>query len=98
MVTIKALEEALFSLLQDLRMAGFAPRKAILFGSYVKGYANDDSDIDIAVWADGFEGIRVLDIPKVASIISRYPSFELHPFARDEIAADNPFISQFSIE
>jgi predicted nucleotidyltransferase len=34
----------------------FSPIAVILFGSYAKGSANDDSDIDIGVIFDGFSG------------------------------------------
>lgn len=34
----------------------FEPSKIIMFGSYVNGTANDDSDIDIAVIFDKFNG------------------------------------------
>ncbi len=37
----------------------FAPSKVMMFGSYVNGTPNDDSDIDIAVIFDKFSGNRL---------------------------------------
>ena len=34
----------------------FSPNAIILYGSYAKGNAHDDSDIDVAVIFDGFSG------------------------------------------
>jgi predicted nucleotidyltransferase len=34
----------------------FAPNAIVLYGSYAKGNANEDSDIDVAVIFDGFSG------------------------------------------
>jgi predicted nucleotidyltransferase len=34
----------------------FSPFAVVLFGSYVKGDANDDSDIDVGVIFNGFNG------------------------------------------
>jgi predicted nucleotidyltransferase len=40
--------------LQLLKQQGFSISRAILFGSYAKGKANPDSDIDIAVVSNQF--------------------------------------------
>ncbi|MCL2154894.1 MAG: nucleotidyltransferase domain-containing protein [Leptospirales bacterium] len=34
----------------------FSPNSIILYGSYARGTANEDSDIDVAVIFDGFSG------------------------------------------
>ncbi|MDR2505865.1 MAG: nucleotidyltransferase domain-containing protein [Oscillospiraceae bacterium] len=40
----------------DAVIKEFSPAAVILFGSYAKGVANDDSDIDVGVVFDGFTG------------------------------------------
>ena len=40
----------------DVVVKEMSPNKVILFGSCVKGNANETSDIDIAVIFDGFKG------------------------------------------
>lgn len=42
--------------LADLIKQNFPVKKVILFGSYAKGYAREDSDIDVAVLIDQIEG------------------------------------------
>ena len=46
--------------------------KIILFGSYAKGNYNDDSDIDIAVYGEGMDKNRALDLS--AALNERIPS------------------------
>ena len=43
-----------YQFLQLLKQQGFSISRAILFGSYAKGKANPDSDIDIAVVSSQF--------------------------------------------
>ena len=43
-----------YKFLQLLKQQGFSVSRAILFGSYAKGRANPDSDIDIAVVSTQF--------------------------------------------
>lgn len=94
MVTVKNLNNKIYGLLTALDEAGFTPRKAILFGSYAKGTPRTESDIDLAVWAEGFTGSGLIDIDNISSILSRFHPIELHPFSPGEIAADNPFIAE----
>jgi len=93
MVTKKTLESRIRGLAKDLQTAGFAPSKIMLFGSYVTGKATEFSDIDLAVWAEGFSGARVLDIEKIASIVSRYPMIEVHTFSTAD-NSPNPFTDE----
>ena len=43
----------------DLLRKELSPAAIILYGSYVKGNAHKDSDIDVAVLFDGFTGDRL---------------------------------------
>ena len=80
MVSRKIIESRISGLPNNLVQAGFLPAKIILFGSCASGKSTDNSDIDLAIWAKGFSGVRSLDIENIADIISKYPLVELHNF------------------
>ncbi len=42
--------------IETLRRNGIAPQKVYLYGSYAKGTATEDSDIDLAVISDDLSG------------------------------------------
>ncbi len=79
---------------KKLTHSGFEPERIILFGSYAKGSATDSSDIDVAIWANGFSGMRLLDLEKLAPIKSKYPIIEIHPFSIIDTSENNPFIAE----
>lgn len=73
----------------------FKIRKIYLFGSYAKGYAGEESDIDIAVVADNFEGIRFNDRKKLFKyLLETSIDIELHPFRTEDFTEDNPFVKE----
>ncbi|HSK12547.1 MAG TPA: nucleotidyltransferase domain-containing protein, partial [Phnomibacter sp.] len=92
MVTLKNIEEKIGGLLKALEDAGYKPRKAILFGSYAKGHPHAYSDLDVAIWADGFSGNALLDIERTARLLRPFHPIELNPFHTGETKSDNPFI------
>jgi hypothetical protein len=94
MVTRKALKTLIESFIQDLEAAGYQPMRVVLFGSYAKGKPNIHSDIDLAVWDDRFTGCGTVDIAPIASIVSKYPRLELHPFGLDDAPETNPFVGE----
>jgi predicted nucleotidyltransferase len=90
MVTRKTIIHKVSRLLEDLRVLGMDPIRVFLFGSYAKGTCTDQSDIDIAIWADGFSGIRALDIEIIAPLVKHYKPFEIHTFC-EKIDSDDPY-------
>ena len=72
--------------------------KAILFGSYAKGCANEQSDIDICFFLNNYNGKRRVDL--LTQIISiggkkyRGSFFEPIIFETADIQNDNPFIRE----
>jgi len=72
--------------------------KAVLFGSYAKGYANEQSDIDICFFLKNYNGKRRVDI--LAQILGiggeKYHGafFEPIVFETDEMQKGNPFIQE----
>ena len=72
--------------------------KALLFGSYAKGYASEQSDIDICFFLKTYNGKRRVDL--IAQILGiggkkyRGAFFEPIVFETSEIQNDNPFIRE----
>jgi predicted nucleotidyltransferase len=68
------------------------PSAVILFGSYVNGIPNEDSDIDIAVIVNGFNG----DWLKTASMLCELSwkvSFDIEPHLLDEKHDKSGFVA-----
>jgi predicted nucleotidyltransferase len=72
--------------------------KAILFGSYAKGHASEQSDIDICFFMKDYNGKRRVDL--LAQILGiggkKYKGafFEPVVFETAEIQDDNPFVNE----
>lgn len=94
MVTRKTLVNIVESFVSDLRAAGYAPARVVLFGSYAKGHPNPTSDIDLAIWDERFVGCGTADIAPIAHLVSKYPRLEVHTFALDDTPANNPFVGE----
>ena len=94
MLTRKTLNQRISGFVADLKLAGYSPTRVVLFGSYAKGKPNDLSDIDLAVWDKKFTGCGTADIEPIASIVSRYPLLELHPFSETDTEDENPFVKE----
>lgn len=90
MVTRKTIIHKVSQLAEDLRGLCLVPVRIVLFGSYAKGTCTDHSDIDIAVWAEGFSGMRAIDIEIIAPLVKYYKPFEIHTFS-DEIDSGDPY-------
>lgn len=69
--------------------------QAYLYGSYVKGNNNEDSDIDIAIVGDVFTGDKVDDMLRLMKLRRKVDNrIEPHPFKSDEFDISNPFINE----
>jgi predicted nucleotidyltransferase len=94
MVTRKALNDTIRDFLSDLRKSGVNPTKVVLFGSYASGQPHALSDIDLAIWNKNFIGCGSVDIEPFVSVISRHRPIEVHTFAPDDTAENNPFVAE----
>ena len=94
MVTIRIAKERVKSLVADLRLAGYSPTRAVLFGSVAKGVATKWSDIDVAIWDERFIGSTPFDYEPILPLLRNYQRLELHTFQKDEDAQSNPFIQE----
>ncbi|MCL2323076.1 MAG: nucleotidyltransferase domain-containing protein [Oscillospiraceae bacterium] len=69
--------------------------KVVLFGSYAKGTATVQSDIDICFFLDSFGDKRRVDIIReLLSLMHKYKGVYFEPtvFPTSEIKNDNPFV------
>lgn len=96
MLTRKALNQRIENFIADIKTAGYSPSRVVLFGSYANGRPTDLSDIDLAVWDKKFIGCGTKDIEPIASIVSKYPLLELHPFSEDDTESNNPFVKEIT--
>jgi predicted nucleotidyltransferase len=72
--------------------------KAILFGSYAKGTANENSDIDVCFFMPSFNGKRrvdiIYDLLKISDDSFKGLNFEPIAFPSSEIERGNPFVME----
>lgn len=69
------------------------PERVVLFGSYAKGQANVDSDLDILVIGD-FHGSQFLRGRELHELLHQYPiRIDLHLVTSDEVTMElqSPF-------
>lgn len=66
-----------------------------LFGSYAKGTANPDSDIDVLILSPDFSGDRLEDLVFLMKIRREFDlRIEPHPFRPDQFNESHPFIGR----
>jgi predicted nucleotidyltransferase len=68
-----------------------------LFGSYAKGTADDDSDIDICFFSQDFENRHYIDVlSQLCRLTRKYKGFDIEPhaFPTSELTNDNPFVKE----
>lgn len=78
--------------ISDLKMIGYNPSSAYLFGSIVSGTIHEYSDIDLALWDEKFTGALHLDYDTLKHLLLKYKHIELHPFNTADNEETNPFI------
>lgn len=82
-------------LVQQLNMNDLPIRQAFVFGSHAKGRQTEDSDIDVALVSDRFEGDFFNDHCKVSPYLIRVSyDLEVHPFRTEDFNKDNPFVEE----
>ena len=84
------------SYVDDVRRI-FPVDKAVLFGSYAKGKADAQSDIDICFFLDNYGGKeRVEIIIELLRLLRNYKGSYFEPivFPTSEIQNDNPFVKE----
>jgi len=78
-----------------LKEHGFHIQDAILFGSYARGSAGQDSDIDLALVSNEFEGVRFTDKNKIRKLtISTSLDLEVLPFNPRDFTPSDPLVRE----
>ena len=74
--------------------ANYSNTRIILFGSYARGNANEDSDIDIAVILKDYNNLidTQLELMRLRRKIDS--RIEPHPFRESEFSQTNPIVSE----
>ncbi len=70
-------------------------KKVYLYGSYVRGNFNADSDIDLAIVSDDFTG-KIIDDQWLLMKLRRKVDLRIepHPFLSREFDKTNPFVRE----
>jgi predicted nucleotidyltransferase len=70
---------------------------AYLYGSYAKGTATDQSDIDICFFSSIFENLPSAEImARLFRLTRKYKGIDIEPrgFSTSELMNDNPFVKE----
>jgi len=81
---------------KEINEVGVNLRKVILFGSFAKGTQHEWSDIDVALVADDFTGVGILDTPRFSRINLQKPYIRIEPitYPTDYFQESDPFIEE----
>jgi predicted nucleotidyltransferase len=95
-VDIEAVNNTIIAYVTDVKSA-IPIDHAYLYGSYAKGTATEESDIDICFFSHSFENLSQIDIMKQLFRLTRkYKGVDIEPrgFAVSELDNDNPFVKE----
>lgn len=93
---VKNINEAIKAYADNVRLV-MPVDKVVLFGSYAKGTATDQSDIDICFFLNSFGGKRRVDILQdLLGLSHEYKGVYFEPlaFPVEEIENGNPFVKE----
>ena len=89
MFTTKKLNNHINNFLLELKESNFHIKKVILFGSYANGKVHENSDIDLAIWADEFDQNED-NVSKIRSEIAKH--YPIQPILYNSNENDDPFM------
>ncbi|MDR1859028.1 MAG: nucleotidyltransferase domain-containing protein [Treponema sp.] len=95
-VDIKEINRIARSYAEDVKQI-MPVEKAVLFGSYAKGYASGWSDVDICFFLSGYNGKERVDIlTELFGMTGKYPDAPIEPlvFESAEMQNGNPFVRE----
>ena len=93
---IETVNQTAMNYIADVRNA-MPIDKVYLFGSYAKGTAHDQSDIDVCFFSRSFENQRLVDIVfQLMKLANKYRGFDIEPhaFPVSELNSGNPFVNE----
>jgi uncharacterized protein len=79
-----------------VRALGVPVKHAFLFGSYARKQQRPDSDIDVALVADGFIGVAAVDKDpfRRLHVLPEYWAIETHTFPTQRLEMQDPFFQE----
>ena len=81
--------------LSELERNQFPIKRAVVFGSYAEGRADEWSDIDIALVSDAFEGDRFTDRGKIRRVtLSVSSDLSPLPFRPEDFDPEDPLVKE----
>ena len=92
----KAINQIAINYVSDVRKV-MPIDKVFLFGSYAKGTADNQSDIDLCFFSHSFENQRSVDVVmKLMKLANKYRGFDIEPhaFPTAELNNNNPFVKE----
>ena len=89
----KRIYQIIYQYLNVLKENNLNYTKVYLYGSYAYGNYKEDSDIDLAIVSDDFDG-DVIDDQLLLMKLRRKVDLRIepHPFRSEEFSADDPFV------
>ena len=93
--TDKDIKQIITEYALQLRNAGIPVEKIILFGSYARNMAKENSDIDLAVVLKEIEEDRFTTRLKLMKYCRNFDDvIEPHPFSNEDFNMQNPFAAE----
>lgn len=95
-INIETVNQVIYDYISDVKKV-FPIDKSYLYGSYAKGTANEDSDIDICFFSSSFNGKKSVDISfELLRLARKYSDYDIEPrgFPTSAIDEENPFIKE----
>ena len=93
-----AVIEIIKKYVHELKLHNIPVDEAILFGSFVKGTAGEESDIDVALISNAFTGDRFDDRRKIVPFRRTIDSrLEPMPFSRESFNAGGTLVDDIKI-
>jgi predicted nucleotidyltransferase len=71
--------------------------RVFLYGSYAKGTATDQSDLDVCFFSQSFENLSSIEImSQLFRFTRKYKGVDIEPrgFSTSELSNDNPFVKE----
>jgi predicted nucleotidyltransferase len=95
-VDIETVNRTVYSYVADVKSA-MPIDCAFLYGSYAKGTATEQSDIDVCFFSRNFENLTQIEImKKLFQFTRKYKGMDIEPrgFPTSDLENDNPFIKE----
>lgn len=96
MLTTENCIEYAAEFVRKLNSKGLDIRIAKLFGSYVKGLQNENSDIDLLLVSDKFVGAGFIDYKLIADELIVFDLIDAKTYSWDDYSKGDPFLDEIS--